>query len=170
MSIAKATGTIFKAGDLAVYPAHGVGIIEGIKERKIAGEDHSFYVLKILGSDATIMVPIANVEMVGLRKIMKKSMIPKVYSILQDKTDDTFDNQTWNRRYREYTEKIKTGCAMEVAKVLRDLYMLKHGKELSFGERRMLDTAKTLLVKELSVAKKIKEEKVEEELDKLMQA
>ncbi len=76
MAIAKATGTVFKAGDLAVYPAHGVGIIEGIKERQIAGKDHSFYVLKILGSDATIMVPIANVEMVGLRKIMKKSMIP----------------------------------------------------------------------------------------------
>ncbi len=170
MSITKNTNIVFKAGDLAVYPAHGVGVIEGIKSRRIAGEDHSFYVLKILGSDATIMVPLANVEMVGLRKIMKKSMIPKVYSILQDKTDDTFDNQTWNRRYREYTEKIKTGCAMEVARVLRDLYMLKHGKELSFGERRMLDTAKTLLVKELSVAKKIKEEKVEEELDQLMQA
>ncbi|VAV84153.1 CarD-like transcriptional regulator [hydrothermal vent metagenome] len=170
MSITKTTSLVFKTGDLAVYPAHGVGVIEGIKKRQIAGVEHSFYVLKIMGSDATIMVPLANVEMVGLRKIMKKSMIPKVYSILQDKTDDTFDNQTWNRRYREYTEKIKTGCAMEVAKVLRDLYMLKHGKELSFGERRMLDTAKTLLVKELSVAKKIKEEKVEEELDKLMQA
>ena len=168
--MSKTTSVTFKTGDLAVYPSHGVGMIEGIKERQIGGVDHSFYVLKILGSDATIMVPTTNVETVGLRKIMKKSMIPKVYSILQEKSDGTFDNQTWNRRYRDYTEKIKTGCAMEVAKVLRDLYLLKHGKELSFGERRMLDTAKTLLVKELSVAKKIKEEKVEEELDKLMQA
>lgn len=168
--MSKTTATTFKTGDLAVYPSHGVGIIDGIKDRQIAGEDHSFYVLKILSSDATIMVPVTNVETVGLRKVMKKSMIPKVYSILQDKTDDTFENHTWNRRYREYTERIKTGCAMEVARVLRDLYMLKHGKELSFGERRMLDTAKTLLVKELSVARKVKEEKVEKELDELMQA
>ncbi|HLE09044.1 MAG TPA: CarD family transcriptional regulator [Thermodesulfobacteriota bacterium] len=158
----------FKTGDMAVYPSHGVGLIEGIELRKIAGEDHAFYILKILGADATIMVPTKTSTSVGLRKIMKKSMIPKVYSILKERKDVIFDNQTWNRRYRDYTEKIKTGCAMEVAKVLRDLYILKCDKELSFGERRMLDTAKNLLVKELSVAKKIKEEKVEEELDKIM--
>ncbi len=166
--MSKSGNDAFKTGDLAVYPAHGVGIIEGIESRRISGEDQSFYILKILGSDATIMVPVSNAASVGLRKVMKKSMIPKVYSILKERKDTVFDNQTWNRRYREYTEKIKTGCAMEVAKVLRDLYLLKHDKELSFGERRMLDTAKTLLVKELSVAKRTKEEKIEEELDNIM--
>ncbi|MBI5599919.1 MAG: CarD family transcriptional regulator [Deltaproteobacteria bacterium] len=159
----------FKRGDLAVYPSHGVGVIEGIECRSMSGEDdQAYYIMRILGSDATIMVPIKNASTVGLRKIMEKSMIPKVYSILKERKDELFSTQTWNRRYREYTEKIKTGCAMEVASVLRDLYILKHDKELSFGEKRMLDTAKNLLVKELSVAKKIKEEKIEEELDRIM--
>ncbi|MBI5560497.1 MAG: CarD family transcriptional regulator [Deltaproteobacteria bacterium] len=158
----------FKRGDLAVYPSHGVGVIEGIESRKVAGENECYYVLRILGTDATIMVPIQNITAVGLRKVMKKSTIPKVYSILKEKKDTVSDNQTWNRRYREYTDKIKTGCAMEVAKVLRDLFLLRVDKELSFGERRMLDTAKNLLVKELSVARNVKEEKVEEELDEIM--
>ncbi len=160
----------FKTGDLAVYPAHGVGIIEGVESRKVSGTDQAFYMLKVLGSDAKIMVPIKNASSVGLRKIMKKSMVNKVYDILKGRKGVEIDNQTWNRRYREYTEKIKTGCVMEVATVLRDLYILKHDKELSFGERRMLDTARNLLVKELSVAKKTKEEKIEAELDKIMKS
>ncbi len=115
------------------------------------------------------MVPVDTASSVGLRKIVKKSQVPKVYEILMDRKDVVLDNQTWNRRYREYTDKIKSGCVMEVARVLRDLYVLKLDKELSFGERRMLDTAKNLLVKELSIAKNIKEEKVEEELSRIMQ-
>ncbi len=158
----------FKVGDLAVYPAHGVGKIEGIESREISGADQTFFVIKVLDTEATIMVPVNNATSVGLRKIMKKSMAPKIYKILKDKTEPSIDNQTWNKRYREYTEKIKTGCVMEVAKVLRDLYVLKNDKELSFGERKMLDTAKNLLVKELSIAKKSKEEKIEAELDSLM--
>lgn len=158
----------FKAGDLAVYPAHGVGVIESVEKKQVSGMRQSFYVLKVLGTEATIMVPTKNAVHVGLRKVMKKSMVPKVYDILKNRKSCDTDNQTWNRRYREYTEKIKTGCVMEVATVLRDLYLLKHDKELSFGERRMLDTAKSLLIKEISVAKKSKEEKVEAELDKIM--
>ncbi|MBI1910529.1 MAG: CarD family transcriptional regulator [Deltaproteobacteria bacterium] len=159
----------FKIGELAVYPAHGVGMIMGIECREVSGLNKHFYILKIMDTEATIMVPIETASSVGLRKIVKKSMVPKIYEILKDRTDVILDNQTWNRRYREYTDKIKSGCVMEVAKVLRDLYMLKSGKELSFGERRMLDTAKNLLVKELSIAKNIKEEKVEEELFRIMQ-
>ncbi|MEK7313317.1 MAG: CarD family transcriptional regulator [Deltaproteobacteria bacterium] len=158
----------FKVGDLAVYPAHGVALIGSIEKQKISGLNHSFYVLKILDSDATIMVPIKNANSVGMRKIMKKSMVPKVYSVLKSKKGVTIDSQTWNRRYRDYTEKIRTGCVIEVAKVLRDLSILKLDKELSFGERRMLDTAKNLLVKEISVAKNSKTDKVEQELGRLM--
>jgi CarD family transcriptional regulator len=137
----------FKIGDIAVYPAHGVGVVEGIECCEVSGENQTFYVLRVIGSEATIMVPINNTISVGLRKVMTKSMVPKVYAILKDRKGKKcidFDNQTWNRRYREYTEKIKTGCVMELAAVLRDLYLLKHDKELSFGERRMLDTAKNL--------------------------
>ena len=160
----------FKKGELAVYPAHGVGIIIGVEIRKVSGTDKHFYMLKILDSEATIMVPIDSAAAVGLRKIVKKSMVPKIYAILRDKNDSILDNQTWNRRYREYTDKIKSGSVTEIARVLRDLYLLKFDKELSFGERRMLDTAKNLLVKELSIAKKAKEDKVEEELYRIIQS
>lgn len=159
----------FKQGELAVYPAHGVGTITGVESRKVSGANKHFYMLKILDTEATIMVPIDSAAAVGLRKIVKRSMVPKIYAILKDKNDVILDNQTWNRRYREYTDKIKSGCVMEIARVMRDLYLLKFDKELSFGERRMLDTAKSLLVKELSIAKNTKEEKVEEELLRIMQ-
>mgnify|MGYP001594973893 CR=1 FL=1 len=159
----------FKAGELAVYPAHGVGMIMGVESRDVSGINKAFYILKILDTEATIMVPIETASTVGLRKIVKKSLVPKIYEILKDRKEVVLDNQTWNRRYRDYTDKIKSGCVMEVAKVMRDLYLLKFDKELSFGERRMLDTAKNLLVKELSIAKNIKEEKVEEELLRIMQ-
>ncbi len=141
----------------------------GVETREVSGLNQNFYILKILNTEATIMVPVDTASSVGLRKIVKKSQVPKVYEILMDRKDVVLDNQTWNRRYREYTDKIKSGCVMEVARVLRDLYVLKLDKELSFGERRMLDTAKNLLVKELSIAKNIKEEKVEEELSRIMQ-
>jgi CarD family transcriptional regulator len=115
------------------------------------------------------MVPVENAVAVGLRKIVKKSLVPKVYDILKKKENATVDSQTWNRRYREYTDKIKSGCVMEVAKVLRDLYILKYDKELSFGERKMFNTAKNLLVKEISVARKVKEEKIEKELYSMLE-
>ena len=108
--------------------------------------------LRILDSDMTIMIPTENVNSVGLRRIIGKDMVTKVYKILRDKKVE-IDQQTWNRRYREYTEKIKTGSVLEIAKVLRDLFVLKGDKELSFGERKMLDTARNLLVKELAIAK-----------------
>jgi CarD family transcriptional regulator len=168
--MSKIVGLSFKSGELAVYPAHGVGIITGVESREVSGENKSFYILKVLDTEATIMVPVDNAPTVGLRKIVKKSLVPKVYEILKDKKDVILDNQTWNRRYRDYTDKIKSGCVMEVARVLRDLYLLKFDKELSFGERKMFDTAKNLLVKELSVARKIKEEKVEEELYRILQS
>ncbi len=160
----------FKSGELAVYPAHGVGKITGVETREVSGESKHFYILKVLDTEATIMVPVDNANNVGLRKIVKKSLVPKVYDILKDKDGVILDNQTWNRRYREYTDKIKSGCVMEVAKVLRDLYLLKFDKELSFGERKMFDTAKNLLIKELSIASKTKELKVEEELNRILQS
>ncbi|TAN63264.1 CarD family transcriptional regulator [bacterium] len=164
----RASLSSFKAGELAVYPAHGVGMITGIECRTVSGENKHFYILKVLDTEATIMIPVDNANSVGLRKVVKKSMLPKIYSILKDRSDTALDSQTWNRRYREYTDKIKSGCVMEVAKVLRDLYVLKFDKELSFGERKMFDTAKNLLVKEISIARNTKEDKIEEELYRLL--
>jgi CarD family transcriptional regulator len=154
---------MFKVGEKVVYPAHGVGEIEAIRTHVISGTEKKFYMLRILETDMKIMIPIDNVDSVGLRKIIDRAMVTKVYKVLRQKKVET-DQQTWNRRYREYTEKIKTGSILEIAKVLRDLFVLKGDKELSFGERKMLDTARNLLVKELSIARSHSEEKIMEEL------
>jgi len=150
---------MFKIGDRAVYPAHGVGVIQDIQCKVIGGCKRIFYVLKIIEKDMTIMIPKENAESVGLREIISKKDIPKVFRILAERNGKV-DCQTWNRRYREYMEKIKSGSVFEVAEVLRDLFHLKGDKDLSFGERQMLDLAQNLLVKELAIAKNISEEKM----------
>lgn len=157
---------VFSEGDMAVYPAHGVGLIEAIETQTIGGVDQSFYVMKILDNDMTIMIPTANSANVGLRAIISCDEVVKVVEILKQR-DVKVTAQTWNRRYREYMEKIKTGSVFEVAVVLRDLFLLKEDKDLSYGERKMLDTAKNLLVKELSLAQQTEEEKIEKQIEKL---
>ena len=109
------------------------------------------------------MVPKNNVSAVGLRPIISKTEAGRVIEILKQK-NVKIDNQTWNRRYREYMEKIKTGSVYEIAEVLRDLFLLRVDKELSFGERKMLDTARSLLFKELSLATSQKELSDQEEV------
>lgn len=158
---------MFNVGDLAVYPAHGVGVIERIERQEISGCKQDFYVMRILDNGMIIMIPTGNEKHVGLRDIIDQGEVSKIYSILK-KRDMPADNQTWNRRYREYMEKIKTGSPYEVAEVYRDLWMLKSEKELSFGERKMLDTARSLLLRELSLAKKVQQEEVERDLDGLL--
>ncbi|MCU0615198.1 MAG: CarD family transcriptional regulator [Desulfobacterales bacterium] len=142
----------FQIGDLAVYPAHGVGRIEAIESKVISGEKHDFYIMKVLENNMVIMIPTWNVDCVGLRDVISESDIPKVYEIMRKDRESPIDSQTWNRRYRDYMEKIKTGSLFEVAEVYRDLYLLKLNKDLSFGERKLYDTAQFLLVKELSTA------------------
>lgn len=159
---------MFNVGDLAVYPAHGVGLIEKIETQEISGCRQDFYVMRILDNDMIIMIPTNNVENVGLREIIAHTEVDTLYSILK-KRDVPIDNQTWNRRYREYMDKIKTGSVFEVAEVYRDLLILRVEKDLSFGERKMLDTARNLLIKEISLAKKVGEEQVEKELDKIFE-
>jgi len=157
---------MFKVGDLAVYPAHGVGLIEAIEEKEIGGSTLVFYVMRILENDMKIMIPKNNTETVGLRSIISKKDVERVYSILEEK-DIKFTPQTWNRRYREYMERIKTGSIFDLAAVLRDLYILQMDKPLSFGERKMLETAKALLVKELSIARNREEEDVERGIESI---
>ena len=141
----------FKAGDHAVYPGHGVGLVVAVETKEIMGSKLEFYSVQILETGLKIMVPKTSVSQVGLRPIISVDEANKVIEILKVK-DVKIDNQTWNRRYREYMEKIKTGSVFEIAEVLRDLFLLRVDKELSFGERKMLDTARGLLMKELSLA------------------
>ncbi len=155
---------MFKVGDLAVYPAHGVGLIEKIETKEIAGSQESFLIIRILENNMIIMVPSSNTSSVGLRQIVNSKEVSKIFSILQKNDRSVDDGQTWNRRYRDYMDKIKSGSVFEIAEVFRDLSTIKRDKELSFGERKMLDTAQSLLVKEISLAKNMKEEDVERDI------
>ena len=155
---------MFKVGDLAVYPAHGVGIIERIESREISGCQENFFVMRIIETNMIIMIPSSNTKNVGLRQIINQQEVSKVFSILNKRDISVDDNQTWNRRYRDYMDKIKSGSVYEVAEVYRDLSTIQQDKELSFGERKMLDTARNLLVKEISLAKNMKEEDVERDI------
>lgn len=157
----------FSIGDLAVYPAHGVGRIEAIETRVVNGEEHDFYIMKIIENNMVIMIPTMNVESVGLRDVIAENEIPKILDVMKSKRDLTIDNQTWNRRYREYMDKIKTGSLYEVAEVFRDLSLLKLSKDLSFGERKLYDTAHTLLIKELSTARNTDEKTIVTEIEAL---
>jgi CarD family transcriptional regulator len=109
------------------------------------------------------MIPHDNANAVGLRCVIRKPEITKVLQILKAK-DVEVDTQTWNRRYREYMEKINTGSIFEIAEVIRDLHLLKTEKELSFGERKILDTAKSLLIKELAIVRNVKETDIQKEI------
>jgi len=161
--------TEFKVGDKAVYPAQGVAEVISIEERDIAGARQRFYVLRILDTDRRIMVPVKNAHTVGLRQVISEEEIREIFEILRERTV-TLDNQTWNRRYRGFMDKIKTGSIYDVAEVMRDLYRLKVEKSLSFGERRMLETARTLIVKEIAIARQKTEAQTLQEIESIFTA
>ena len=154
----------FKVGENAVYPGHGVGNITSIETKEICGNKQTFYTIRMVETGMRIMVPKSNAKSLGLRPIISKSEANQVIEILKSGKEKEED-QTWNRRYREYMYKIKTGSVYEIAEVLRDLYFLKEDKkELSFGERKMLDTARNLLWDELTLAKSGQELEKEEKI------
>ena len=159
----------FHPGDLAVYPAHGVGIIESIDSREIGGESQDFYIMKILENNMVIMIPTKNVASVGLRDVISKHDVKKIYKVIQSRREKPGVTQTWNRRYREYMDKIKSGSLYDVAEVFRDLFLLKLSKGLSFGERKLLDTARGLLLKELCTARSQDESVVMSEINSLFE-
>lgn len=149
----------FKIGDKAVYPAQGVTEIMGIESRDICGNQEIFYVLKVLDTQKRIMVPVSKVSSVGLREVIGGPDVSNVYEVLREK-QRPIDTQTWNRRFRKYVEKIKSGSLFDVAEVLRDLSLARTEKPLSCREREMLEMARRLLVKELSIAENSDEENV----------
>jgi CarD family transcriptional regulator len=159
----------FQVGDMAVHPAHGVGEVTGIDKRDLGGSVNVFYVLKIVDSGLKVMVPVTATAQVGLRRVMSKKEADNVLRILRA-PEVAVDLQPWNRRFRAYTEMLKSGSPYEIAKVLRDMYRLKFDKDLSFGERRLLDQAKSLLLKELALAKQVKQSVMEGEITQIFSA
>jgi CarD family transcriptional regulator len=159
----------FKIGDKAVHPKHGVGEVTSIDERELGGTRAVFYVLRILDNGMKVMVP-ANAAAAGaLRGIMSAKEAEAVLDTMRAR-EVAVDVQPWSRRFRAYTEMVQSGSPHEVAKVLRDMHRLKFDKDLSFGERHLLDRAKSLLMKELAFAKKVTEEKLAEEVASIFQA
>ncbi len=156
----------FQVGDKAVYPGYGVAEITGIEHKEISGSQHKFYVLRVLGKEMTLMVPMANVESVGLRNLIGQGQVDEVYEVLR-RRGERISTATWNRRHREYMEKIRTGSLIEIATVLRDLCLLRSDKDLSYGERNMLESARGLLVQELALARGLAEDEVGQEIEKL---
>jgi CarD family transcriptional regulator len=159
----------FKLGDKAVHPKHGVGEITAVDERELGGTRAIFYVLRILDNGMKIMVPANAAAAGGLRSIMSAKEADAVLDTMRAR-EVAVDVQPWSRRFRAYTEMVQSGLPHEVAKVLRDMHRLKFDKDLSFGERHLLDRAKSLLMKELAFAKRVPEEKLAAEVASIFQA
>ncbi len=157
----------FQAGDKAVYPAHGVADVVKVETRTMGEQELSFYHLQVRGTGLKIIVPVHKAEENGMRPVADEEQIDELFELLQDHEIPS-DKQTWNRRYRGFMEKIRTGSLFEVAEVYRDLSLLGRNKSLSHGERQMLRTARELLVRELAVARSAAEDEVGAELDRLV--
>jgi len=148
---------MFKVGDVVVYPIHGVARITNITKEKIGDSLQLCYILeteiKTPNRRPLIKLPVVKAEANGVRKIVNEEEVPQVIEILK-KRGMKADSQTWNRRHREYQDKMRTGSIFKAAEVFRDLTLLKETKDLSHGERRLFDQARSLLINELSIAKR----------------
>ncbi len=153
---------MFKVGEYAVCPGHGVGQICDIEERAVGAENKAFYVLKVSSNGMTVMVP-TDSEL-GIRGLASDELIEQVFALLANH-DVKVDNSTWNRRYREYMLKIKTGSLIEIADVLRALLLLKSKKNLSFGEKKMVDSCRDLLAQEIALSRGLLKQDISKQID-----
>src|SRR5580700_1498181 len=152
----------FSIGDKVVYPNHGVGVIEQISSRTIGSQIEKFYLLKIKASSLKVMVPFHNVDSVGLRRVVRNGEVQKILDFLNDgKCENHAD---WKYRFKENSDKMRTGSLLDVAEVLKGLLLLAQSKPLSFREKKMLERARYLLVSELAMAKNCDEAVIEEML------
>jgi len=166
VSLMISSDSVFHIGDKVVYPNHGVGVIEQISSRTIGATVEKFYLLKIKASSLKVMVPFHNVISVGLRRVVKNGDVQKVLDFLTD--GECSNNADWKYRFKENSEKMRTGSLLEVAAVLKGLLLLNQNKPLSFREKKMLERARYLLVSELAMAKNLEELAVEQILSKAL--
>jgi CarD family transcriptional regulator len=138
----------FEVGDKVIYPNHGLGIVERIEEKTILGTTCGFYHLRIVANDTTVLVPLANVDGVGLRRAIGDEEVERLFGLLGDGKID--NHQNWKGRFKDNSDKMRSGSIYEVADVLKSLTFLAKSKSLSFREKRMLDRAKFLIISEVS--------------------
>lgn len=157
---------LFSIGDRVVYPMHGAGIIEAIEEREILGQRKQYYIMKLPIGDMKVMIPVDGVDGVGLRQVIGQEDLGRVLDVLAGERTKMSTN--WNRRYRANAEKLKSGNIFEVAEVVRNLTLREKEKGLSTGERKMLDSAKQILVSEVVLARDIPEAEAQTLLNQAM--
>jgi CarD family transcriptional regulator len=155
-----------QVGDKVVYPNHGVGIIEQISSRTLGNTVERFYLLKIKASSLKVMVPFNSIGNVGLRRVVRNGEVQKIIDFLTD--GECCNNTDWKYRFKENSDKMRTGSLMEVAVVLKGLLLLSQTKPLSFREKKMLERARYLLVSELAMARNCEDAQVEDLLTKAL--
>ncbi len=152
-----------KMGDYVVYPAHGVGCVEAVERKNVDNQEYEFLVIRIVENDMKIMVPVQNLDAVGLRPLMDAELVESLYELFRNPSKSS-DNINWNRRQRDYLERIKKGEPTELAQILAELLTMRQVKELSFGERKLLDMVKGILFKEMAIASDRQVKDVENEI------
>ncbi len=157
---------MYEIGNFVVCPGHGVGQITNVESKDLGGETIEFSIIKLITNGMTVMVP--NNKKDGMRNLVEDEEITDVFTLLNDH-DVKLDTSTWNRRHREYLAKVKTGSLLEIADVLRSLFLLKVSKKLSFGERKMMDQCKELIVKEIAISSGSAEADVDGRIDSIFQ-
>jgi CarD family transcriptional regulator len=157
---------VFHIGDRVVYPNHGVGVIEQISSRTIGATMEQFYLLKIKSSSLKVMVPFHNVTSVGLRPVVRNGEVQKIVDYLS--SGECNNAQDWKDRFKENSERMRTGFLMDVAAVLKSLLILGQTKSLSFREKKMLERARYLLVSELAISRNCEEVQIEQTLAKAL--
>ena len=153
----------FEIGDQVVYPNHGVGIIEKISDRLVQGHFERFYLLRICSNDILVMVPTSNAQDVGLRRTIDGKEVDKLFAFLAN--GEFFSQRDWKDRFKENSEKMRSGSILHVAEVYKNLVYLNRIKPLSFREKRMQDRARFLLVSELASVMNVPEEEIEGQVD-----
>jgi CarD family transcriptional regulator len=156
----------FRIGDRVVYPNHGVGIVEQIGSRTIGQQVEKYYILNIKASNLKVTIPFHSVSSVGLRRVVKNGEIQKILDYLSDGEGNS--QADWKDRFKENSDRMRTGSLLEVATVLKSLLVLKQSKPLSFREKKMLERARYLLVSELALARNCEEPLVEALLSKAL--
>ena len=157
----------FQLGDKVIYPNHGLGIVERIEEKTILGTTCGFFHLRIVANDTTVLVPVANVDGVGLRKAIDDAEVERLFSLIGDGKID--NHQNWKGRFKDNSDKMRTGSIYDMADVLKSLTFLSKSKSLSFREKRMLDRAKALIISEVSEVMRLKALEVEEQVDRALE-
>src|SRR5438067_7479056 len=161
-------GTVtFEIGDKVIYPNHGLGIVERIEEKTILGTTCGFYHLRIVANETTVLVPLTNVDGVGLRRAISDDEVDRLFTLLGDGKID--NHQNWKGRFKDNSDKMRSGSIYEVADVLKSLTFLAKSKSLSFREKRMLDRAKFLIISEVSEVMRESAPAIEARVDRALE-